>query len=469
MKFIDRESELKFLGETRALSKNKLFSVSIAGLRRIGKTRLILEILKEKDLYFFVNKDKRSESLLSEYEEELRNRKILTELERLESWDDFFKLVFERFRGVIAFDEFQNFSFVNKSLYGTLQKYIDLNENRKGILLIFSGSLAGLIKKLFSDKKEPLYGRIKRKLVLNQLSFGDVFRMCSELDIINIDEVVRLYAIFGGFPKYYVAIEDENLQGKSFEEIINKLFFAENAPLEDEVNQILSLEFGKRSGIYYDILCAIANGNTKISEIASFLRKKETAITRQINELTNYFEIVGVEESLINKKRVFYIKHPLMNFWFRYFYKNLSAYKRGEKWLIEKIRSGLNAYIGRQFEKVCREQAPKLLGRKFKRYGKWWGFHRDENGERKTVEIDMVAFNEDVKEILFGECKWKEKVDAERILKELSEKTKFVGWFNAERKESFAVFAKSFRKKVREYEGKEVHCFDLKDLERILK
>ena len=469
MKFINRENEIYLLKEARKLSANKLFSVSISGLRRIGKTRLILEVLGKEDLYFFVNKEKRSESLLEEYEEILKERKIMGELEKLGNWDDFFKVIFERFNGVVAFDEFQNFYFVDKSVYGILQKYIDLNENRKKLMLIFSGSLIGLLKRLFFDRKEPLYGRIKRKIILGQLSFKSVFQMCKELGISNVEDVIKLYSVFGGFPKYYVTIEDENLQGENFQKIIDNLFFSINAVLEDEVNQILSLEFGKRSGIYYDILCAIANGNTKISEIASFLRKKETAITRQIDELKNYFEIIDVEESLINKKKMLYIKHPVMNFWFRYFYKNLSAFKRREEWLIRKIKNDLNTYIGRRFERICTELIPALFSEKYQQIGKWWGFYRDEDNKRKTMEIDIVALNDQTKEILFAECKWKENVNAEEILNKLKENAKHVNWLNNERKELYAIFAKSFKKKIKEFNGSPVYCFDLKDLEKAVK
>lgn len=463
MKFVNRNDEIKYIKETIKLSKTKLFTVSISGLRRVGKTRLILEVLKEKDLYFFVNKDKRSESLLKEYEEILKNRGILTELESLKGWEEFFGVLFKRFKGTIAFDEFQNFVNIDKSVFGILQNHIDLNEHAEGILFIFSGSLIGLSKKLFLDAREPLYGRVKRKFHLNPLSFCDVIKMCHELNLNDIEDTVCLYAIFGGFPKYYVSIEDENLKGATTKKIMERFFFVENATLEAEVSQILSLEFGKRSGLYYDILTAIANGNTRMSEISSFLRKKETALTRQMNELVNYFELVGVEKSITDGKGLLFIKHPLMNFWFRFFYKNISSYKRRERWLIEKIKMGTNAYVGKQFENVCREVLVKVPPFRFDKIGKWWGHYR-EGGERKTAEIDVVALNEETRQILFAECKWKKGVNAERILKELKEKAKRVEWHNEERKEQYAIFAKSFRKRTKE-EG--LMLFDLKDLERI--
>jgi len=55
-------------------------------------------------------------------------------------------------------------------------------------------------------------------------------------------------------------------------------------------------------------------------------------------------------------------------------------------------------------------------------------------------------------------------------LEELVEKAKYVQWQNKEkRKESYAIFAKSFTKKINEFEGRKVYCFDLKGLERLLK
>lgn len=459
MKFVNRSNELKYLKETIQLSKNKLFTLSISGLRRVGKTRLILETLKDKDIYFFVNKNKESKSLLGEYENILKEKNILTELEVLRDWDNFFDVLFKRFKGVVVFDEFQNFASVDSSIFGILQKQIDLNEDKRGTLLIFSGSIVGIMKKLFSDTKEPLYGRLKRKMRLQPLPFRDCVEMCNQLNIKNIEEVIEVYTIFGGYPKYYVTIEDENLLGKSTKEILDKLFFQENAVLEEEVNQILSLEFGRRTGVYYDILTAIANGNTRIGEIASFMRKKETDLTRQINELINYFELVGVESPAIKGRNLLYIKHPLINFWFRFFYKNLSSYKRRESWLIEKIRNEINIFIGRGFEQICQEFVVKNCPFKFSKIGRQWGkIPKAERGEN-TYEIDIVALSGKTKEILFAECKWQDDVDAERVLKELKEKSQYIQWNNNTKKEYFAIFAKSFKRKA-----KGCLCFDVKDL-----
>ncbi len=471
MRFLNREAELAWLKEAKSLSQNKLFGISIYGLRRIGKTRLILEFLKKDDFYFFVNKDKTSGSLLREYEESLKKAGVLSELESVKDWEGFFRVLFGRYKGTVAFDEFQNFAYVEMSVFGILQKYIDLNENSKGLLFIFSGSVIGLIKKMFSDSKEPLYGRLKRQLNLKPLSFANTVRMCREAGIGNLSEIISLHAVFGGFPKYYVAIEDENLDGKGFLEILERFFFMENAIFENEVSTILSLEFGKRSGVYYDVLTAIAGGCTRISEISSFMSKKETRITRQINELVHYFEMVGVEKQAVGGKKRLFIKHPLVNVWFAFFYKNLSSYKRRESWLVDKIKNGINGYVGKKFEQVCREFLAELNAKgglpfKYSIAGRQWGKIQGKPKGENQYEIDILALNEQSGDALFCECKWQKNADAKKIIRELKEKAVCVPWHNGKRREYYAIFAKSFREKIKE---PDVMLFDLKDMERVFR
>lgn len=126
----------------------------------------------------------------------------------------------------------------------------------------------------------------------------------------------------------------------------------------------------------------------------------------------------------------------------------------------------MNAYIGRRFEAVCCEflERQKL---NFQKSGRWWGAYRDiETDERKVAEIDMVSINEQAKEILFCECKWRDKVDAKSVLTGLKEKVKFVDWNTGKRKEHYAIFAKSFSERIKE---PGLRLFDLKDLEKAMK
>src|SRR3989344_7463364 len=183
MEFINRKKELEFLHEAYKLSERKLYSLAIYGLRRVGKTRLIEEFIKGGGLYFFVAKSKTSLSLLRDFQDVLRNNEVISEFEKIQRWDEFFEIIFKRYNGIVCFDEFQNFLDIDKSVLGIMQKFIDLNESRAKLLFIYSGSVIGLVKRLFGDNREPLYGRLKRRLFLKPLSFSDVLNMGEKLDI----------------------------------------------------------------------------------------------------------------------------------------------------------------------------------------------------------------------------------------------------------------------------------------------
>jgi len=78
----------------------------------------------------------------------------------------------------------------------------------------------------------------------------------------------------------------------------------------------------------------------------------------------------------------------------------------------------------------------------FTKIGNWWGHFR-EDGVRKELEIDIVALNEDTRDILFAECKWRNKKVGIATYHELREKSRFVEWHNNNRREYFALFSKA--------------------------
>jgi AAA+ ATPase superfamily predicted ATPase len=294
MKFINRQNELKELEDCYAFSRKRLFSVMIYGMRRVGKTELIKEFSKNKvSIYFFVYDNKTSKALLGEYESELKRKRIIEPLVRLETWDDFADILFEKCRDrIVIFDEFQNFREIYPAIFSIFQRKFDDNKDIP-ILVIFSGSLIGMIKRTFEDMKAPLYGRLKTKLKLSPLSYKDTRTMLKILSYKKEADIVGFFSIFGGIPKYYVAIEDFNLEGKPLMDVLIYLFLRENAPFGYEVLDVLRQEFGKKKGTYYTILEAIATGHTKLNEIATYTGRNMTSITRYLNDLTEKYEMVG--------------------------------------------------------------------------------------------------------------------------------------------------------------------------------
>lgn len=472
MKFINRKQELKILEEYYSFSQKRLFTVAISGLRRVGKTTLVKEFIKnKKSFYFFVYDSKTSIELLREFSEELRKQKIITALEAITSWHTFFEIIFTRCKKyVIVFDEFQNFYSVDKIVFSILQKNCD-EYKEVPLNLIVLGSLIGLFKKIFEDKKQPLYGRISAKISLQPFTLKYSIETLQILKYKNFGEMLQIYGIFGGFPKYYAAMEQFELFDKSYADVIKYLFIQENAPLGTEVSDILKQEFGKRSSLYYSIIHSIAMGKTKLNEIAGNVQMKESSITRHLNELEERFSLIKAVKPIDNKKNTqYFLNHPLIEFWFAFVYDKFSYYSlQNAEQLTENITKQFNTFFGRRFEEISKEflihlNTNKKLPFTIEYLSNWWGHRREEN-ERKQIEIDLLGVSKQGK-ILFVECKWKENVDAEEILQQLKEKSAYVNWHKNKREEYFCIIAKSFKKKV---EQKNIILFDLKDMAKELK
>jgi AAA+ ATPase superfamily predicted ATPase len=156
----------------------------------------------------------------------------------------------------------------------------------------------------------------------------------------------------------------------------------------------------------------------------------------------------------MSKKTIYKIKDNFMDFWFKFIYPNRSYIEESN---YKKFKEILDLYFEKHvsfaFEDVwrnfiIRQNAKNLLPAYFTKIGKWYGYYRDE-GQRKYLEIDIVALDEKETGIFFAECKWQNlsHKDAERVLFDLQEKSKHIDWNIEKRKEYYAIFAKSIEGK----------------------
>ncbi|MBU4245692.1 MAG: ATP-binding protein [Nanoarchaeota archaeon] len=463
-RFIDRHDELDYLKKEYQDSTFKF--ISVIGRRRVGKTRLIEEFIENKKnaVYFFVQELDDTELRLS-FAEKL-HRELKLNFLGTPSWEIIFEEILkasENYRMVIILDEFQRFLSINKSVPSILQEYVDKYGKKSKLFLIVMGSSIGMMHKMF-DHTSALYGR--RTGQLNILPMQP-FYLKEWFPGASLEEIIEIYSIFGGTPKY---LEEVDAKQPIIENIKNKIL-SKRSILYNEPENLVKAELPD-SSTYFNILKLISEGKNKPSEIAGFLTVKQTSLSYFLSVLENDMELIKretavTEEKTRSKKAIYKMSDNFFRFWFRYVYPYKSDLEIDNTGIvIEKIERELNAFIGRSFEDVCRMAVLRLdLPFNPSKTGGWWGFYRD-GGTRKEIEIDIVALNESAKEILFAECKWQDKVDAKRILAELKEKARYVQWNNDDRKEHYAVFAKSFKEKFKE-QG--VMLFGLKDLEKAFK
>ena len=129
--------------------------------------------------------------------------------------------------------------------------------------------------------------------------------------------------------------------------------------------------------------------------------------------------------------------------------------------MIPSIERDFSKFVSFSFEDICRRSlySDNFLG--LEKIGREWGKTRE-----GAYEIDICGINEQTKTILFGECKWMDNVGSFKILDELKSKSRCVSWNQDNRREYYAIFARSFSNKVNQ---KNVRLYDLEDIFRIFK
>ncbi|MBU2638129.1 MAG: ATP-binding protein [Nanoarchaeota archaeon] len=436
---IDREDEMKALLEIEKSTKAEL--VLVYGRRRVGKSRLLVEFAKKRDcLYLLADM---SENIL-----DIFARQAGEEFVKFGSWDDFFEFVCKCRHKTIIIDEFQYIYNINKAWPSILQRYWEkIKETDKKIILC--GSIISTIYRIAKGHGSALYGRKTREIQLNPLRFKHISGFLGKY---NTEELVRAYSATGGVPRYLEEMNpNESLEWNIKNKILDKTSFLYNEPMN-----LLFEEF-RDPAPYVSILLAIAQGYTRFNDIAVVSKIHGNKLPKYLIVLERV-RIIGKETPATERKikartTRYRIMDNFYRFWFTFVFRNKSMIEQGKNdELLGMIKTSLNAYVGLCFEDVCKEM---LEEQDFTRVGRWW---------HKAEEIDIVAVNDIKSRILFAECKWKGNVDASALLSELKRKAGLVDWNKGKRKESYAIFAKSFKKKD---DG--ALCLGLKDIAKKIK
>ena len=461
--FVNRERELKFFND-KYRSKGFDFIV-IYGRRRVGKTELVKQFIKDKKNIYFLADKRGTEFNIDRFKQKISEFLDEPRVE-LDTFEAVFSYLLKKIgdqRLIICIDEFSYLIEKDDSIPSVFQLIIDEILNKSNIMLILLGSSVSLMENGVLSSKSPLYGRRTGQFKIEPLSFSNILEFFPNREL---SENVLLYSVFGGIPFYLNKIDN----GAALDNI-KSLILKKGEILYEEIDFLLKEELREPS-TYKSILEAIASGCSKIGEISNKAKVETRDIDKYLKVLINlgYVEKeISPTEKEKSKKTIYRIKDNFFKFWFKFCSPKLSELEIGrEGEVFSFIKNNLNSFVGIIFEEICKEFLGKNRIFEYKKVGRWWGYKRIDN-KREEIEIDICAVNEKTKEILFGECKWQDNVNVESIMKDLREKIEYVEWNNEKRKESYAVFAKSFSKKIDEFEGKKIYCFDLKDIEKRLK
>ncbi len=445
MRFVNRDKELACL--ERDYKRNGSSFMVIFGRRRVGKTTLIKEFIKNKNNALYYLADTQSQWLQLERFKEIVSEQwhddVLKALE-VNSWDGIFNYVAKHIplkeKLIIVIDEFQYLAKVNNAVPSIFQRIWDDLLQSHNIMLILSGSIISMMYNSVLRYDSPLYGRRTAQLKLNPLKFRDFSDFFKGKSTIRL---IELYSILSGVPKYVEIFENNDNIFQAIEEnILDKDSFLYHEPvfiLNEELTETTT---------YFSLLEVISKGDHKIGNIANRLQIPTNHLTSYLNRLVELElierEVPVTEENPSKSKRgLYFIKDHFFRFWFRYVmpYKSYIEMENTQ-FVLNKIKQTFNLFVSQAFEKVCMDRLMENPPLDVQKIGRWWN---------KQEEIDIVAVAE--KEMLLGECKWWEEKVGINVLEDLKRKSVFI--HNEGREFYFALFSKSGFTKELEQRAKE--------------
>ena len=407
MRFYNRENEIAELKRICNLSftRNSRMTV-LTGRRRIGKTSLIKKTFEDSDapmLYFFTGR-KAEAALVDDFVREIHNKLHGYVPEGLMSVTGVLRHLFELAkteRFTLVIDEFQEFMTVNSSVFSDLQNLWDSYRPNTRMNLVLSGSVMSMMRKIFTDAHEPLFGRADNIIHLRPFKIKVLKEILKDFnpDYTN-EDLLALYTITGGIPKYIDLLCDN---GHVTADSMIRFSVSYMSPFIDEGRNLLITEFGRDYGTYFSILLAIAQGRTSQAEITAALGGM--AIGGHLERLENTYNIISKFRPVMSKPGSrnsvrFRISDNFMQFWFRFIERNRSMIELDNyDDLREVVMRDYPVYSGLTLEKYFRQKLTEGGG--FREMGSWW----EAKAGKEANEIDIVGIRTEGKSALVAEVK----------------------------------------------------------------
>ncbi|MFA4860681.1 ATP-binding protein [Methanoregula sp.] len=448
--FIDREEERALLEREWQSAGGRL--IILYGRRRIGKTRLIDEFIRDKPGILYIAEDASPHIQIGQLKTrcaEYFDDSLLSELD-IKSWDQLFTYLAQKQPGkrtYLVIDEFTYLVKNDPSILSALQKAWDRSISGSDWCLLLSGSILSLMSDLALSSTSPLYGRRTRDMLLPPLRFSDARRFFH----FSFHDALKAYLSIGGVPEYLLkagAYDDSDNFFKS--EFFNRYGYFYHEPYF-----ILSQEF-RELKVYQSILHAIALGNTSPTSIAQFCGLDTRHVYPYLDSMIR-LGLVEKEVPVLGNPRqgIYRIRDRVFDFWYCHVFPRRQEIETGHN---DTLVLDMNPFFGRQFESFVRDEFAGIVLPGY-RTGHWW---------YKEDEIDLVALDDTSSAIVFGECKWGDIAyrQAKSLLALLKTKSKIVR-ADQYRHRKYALFSAGTIEGKDRLQEEGYLVFDSTDLERI--
>ena len=405
--FYGREKQRKQL---HAMLNSDMQMVSLVyGRRRIGKSELIKQCLRESDVTNIYYECKQTSEMNNV--ESLSD--IVSEVFALpklafSGFEELLKFLFEKSQGeklILVLDEYPYIRESVKGLDSILQSLIDRYKDRSGFKLIVCGSYVDTMRGLL-DRQNPLYGRVDVTIELKPMDYYESSLFYSSF---SDEDKVRLYSVFGGVPYYNRLIDGAG----SVRENIISLIASPGARLENEVSMYLNSEIAKITNAnevfealakgfskYKDILdqSHVSSGPTLVDVLGKLIRMDVVKREAPVNDESN------------RKKAGYYISDNLSLFYYKYIFRNISrmGIMNPEAFYDKYIKEDFETkHVPKVFEEMGRQYLVRqnIAGKMEEPFHKIGKYYYDDPVRKVNGEFDIVT--EDDKGYIFYEAKFR--------------------------------------------------------------
>ncbi len=418
-KFYGRREQLADL--ERILGRERWFFAKVTGRRRIGKTTLIHQAMREfgldRPVFYVQIPDSEPAGVLSA---------VNDALETFQAPPDRFPRPFDLLQlaklleamaesgFILVLDEFQYF---NRKGYEEFCSYLQASVDRlaakaadvRGGLIVL-GSLHTEMVALLEDRMAPLYNRVTDTIHLTHLDIGSILAILEDHAEPFPDRLLFLWNLFEGVPKFYRDCYEQGVLAADRRTLLHRIFFESSSPLRSEAENWFLREL---RGRYDALLKFIARNpgrmhNELVSAIRDASGNSDTQVGGYLKVLIERFGLIERKLPVFARPQAkrgrYYITDNFLRAWLAALANPVSAIAfRPLDELINEADQRLADVEGGSLEKLVGQLYEE---RSRKGIGDFPLSHRVQGyWDKSDTEIDLVAVHEPTETIRFGACK----------------------------------------------------------------
>lgn len=365
---IGREREIKKIN--RLLNSNSSEFLAVYGRRRVGKTFLIREYLKDKMVFSFsgafeADSEIQLENFFREYSSRTNGKKETTPPK---NWStafsylaDYIKSLRRRKNKLVVFiDELPWLDQPKSGFVGALEYFWNKHiSEMNNVLLIVCGSAASWMQQKILRARGGLYNRVTARIKLKPFTLYETEKYCKSKNIkLSRYQIVQIYMAMGGIPFYLRELK----RGKSASQLIDEICFTSNGLLSNEYDQLYYSLF-KNAEHHIALVEALANkpnGMTRTELVKKSGLPDGGTFNRTLNDLIES-DFVAKFQPFNKKKKdsLFRLVDLYSLFYLKFIKGNVNDFSN--TWQKIENQSSFRAWSGYAYENIAMLHIRQIL------------------------------------------------------------------------------------------------------------